>query len=129
MFENYVPSESEEQIVVFQWAAIAAFGDPRLNLIYHVPNGGQRNKATAVRMMKEGVKPGVPDICLPVAAQGYHSLYIEMKKRDHSNGPSKDQKRWIRDLEREGNKAIVCYGSDEAIEAIQEYLSLPEDSL
>lgn len=129
MFEGYVPTESDEQIVLFQWAAIAAFGEPRLELLYHVPNGGLRNKATAVRMMKEGVKKGVPDICLPVAANGYHSLYIELKKKDHSNGPSKEQKQWIRKLEKEGNKAIVCYGSDEAIEAIQDYLGMPEDSL
>jgi len=125
MFENYVPTESEEQQTIFQWAEIAAYGEPRLQLLYHVPNGGFRNKATAARLEKEGVKAGVPDIVLPVAAHGFHGLYIELKKRDRSNKPSGNQKLWIRRLEDEGYMAVVCYGSDEAIDTIQEYLGSP----
>lgn len=124
MFENYVPTESEEQQAVFQWAEIAAYGEPKLDLLYHVPNGGLRNKATAARMKGEGVKAGVPDIVLPVAKQGFNGLYIELKKRDHSNGPTTLQRDWLRRLDREGYKAVVCYGSDEAIETIQEYLGI-----
>lgn len=122
MFEGYVPTESEEQITVCQWAEVASFGDPRLELLYHVPNGGWRHPATAARMKAEGVKAGVPDLVLPVAAQGYHGLYIEMKVRDHSNRASKDQKRFMDGLIREGYKAVVCFGADEAIEVLMDYL-------
>lgn len=39
----------------------------------------KRDKATAVALKRQGVKAGVPDICLPVARNGYHGLHIELK--------------------------------------------------
>src|SRR5690348_18167176 len=46
-----------------------------LRLLYAVPNGGDRNKIVAAKMKREGVKPGVPDYCLPGARSGFHGLY------------------------------------------------------
>lgn len=50
-----------------------------LALLHHIPNGGARSKATAGRLKAEGVKAGIPDICLPVPKNGYGALYIELK--------------------------------------------------
>lgn len=123
---GYVPTESKEQETVFAWANIMELIEPRLELLHHVPNGGFRKKGTAARMKAEGVKAGVPDIFLPVPAKRYHGLYIEMKKRDHSNGLSKIQRQWIGMLREQGYKAEVAYGCDEAIEMICQYLDIED---
>lgn len=62
-----VPTEAQEQMTLFSWAAMQSGKYPELNLLYHVPNGGSRHKAEAGRLRAEGVKAGVPDLCLPVA--------------------------------------------------------------
>lgn len=72
-------SESTEQRALFEWAGWSQAKYPDLALMYHVPNGGKRDVRTAVNLKREGVKAGVPDICLPVARGGHHGLYIELK--------------------------------------------------
>jgi hypothetical protein len=49
------------------------------NLIFAIPNGGQRNIVVAKKLKEEGVKPGVPDLFLPVPNNGFCGLFIEMK--------------------------------------------------
>lgn len=113
-------SESVEQIYLFRWAALQECVYPELELMYHIPNGGYRNKAEAARLKMEGVKAGVPDICLPVARGGYHGLYIEMKIK--GNTTSDNQKRWIRLLKEQDYFVTVCYGQEEAISVLVKYL-------
>lgn len=55
------PSEHQEAVAFMQWTAIAARRDPRIGLIFAIPNGGKRNVIVARKMKAEGVKPGVPD--------------------------------------------------------------------
>lgn len=69
-----VPTEAQEQMTLFSWAAMQSGKYPELNLLYHVPNGGSRHKAEAGRLRAEGVKAGVPDLCLPVA-RGQWTLF------------------------------------------------------
>lgn len=114
-------SESTEQQALFEWAEIASRKTPELKLMYAVPNGGKRSITTAARLKKEGVKPGVPDICLPVPHGRYHGLYIEMKI--DRNKPSVNQRWWIEQLQRQGYKVNVCYGWGEAVKAITEYMT------
>ena len=127
MVEEYVPTESEEQQLIFQWAAVMESRVPELKLLHHIPNGGYRARATAARMKLEGVKAGVPDICLPVPRKSCCGLYIELKKRDHSNRPSKNQDWWIDQLKGQGYHVCVAYGSDEAIAVIREYLGIESE--
>ena len=63
---EYVNKEADEQEALFAWAEYQKGKYPELELMYHIPNGGSRNKAEAARLKAQGVKPGVPDICLPV---------------------------------------------------------------
>jgi len=88
--------------------------------MFHIPNGGLRNKATAARLEAAGVKPGVPDIFLPVARGNHAGLFVEMKYG--SNKPTKEQHKYIDMLQREGYAVEVCYGCEEAIQAITAYL-------
>ena len=62
--------ESQEQQALFSWAEYAKGLHPELGLLYHIPNGGKRDKLEAARLKLEGVKAGVPDLCLPVARGG-----------------------------------------------------------
>ncbi|PHV69234.1 nuclease [Sporanaerobium hydrogeniformans] len=115
-------TESQEQMVVFRWAAYEGVRRQELKLLYHVPNGGKRDIGTAKRLKIEGVKAGVPDICLPVSRGGYHGLYIELKVG--KNKPTVLQREWIENLKKEGYFVEVCYGSQEAIKAIESYLQM-----
>ena len=74
-------TEAQEQRFLFQWAGLAEQQHPELKLLHHIPNGGKRDARTAANLKKEGVKAGVPDMCLPVARGQYHGLYIELKTR------------------------------------------------
>jgi len=98
---------------------------PELWLLFAIPNGEYRNKATAARLKLEGVSPGVPDLCLPVARNGYHGFYIELK-RQKGGRLSDSQKGWIQGLTQQGYKAMVCKGWEEAAAALTAYLELTE---
>ena len=120
---NGMPTEAEEQIKLFQWAAYMERGKyPQLRLLYAVPNGGRRDRIEAAHMKLQGVKAGVPDICLAYPSGKYHALYIELKVG--KNKPSDKQKTWLHNLQEAGYMAAVCYGYDDAVETIERYLSL-----
>lgn len=120
-----VPTESEEQQLIFEWATIARLGYPELEMLFHVPNEGKRSPKTGARLKREGLKRGVPDLCLPVGAGRYNALFIELKRRDLSmKDISEDQKEWIRKLLSYGNGACICFGADDAIKTIEEYLNM-----
>ena len=94
-----IPTESEEQQTVMEWAEAASGRWPELRLLYRVPNEGQRSMATGGRLRAEGLKSGVPDLCLPSAHGQYHGLYIEMKRtqgRYKASLSSTAQKRYYR---------------------------------
>ena len=96
---------------------------PELKLLYHVPNGGKRDRAEAARLKAEGVKAGVPDIVLPVARGRYHGLYVELKAE--GGKPTENQIGWLNDLSSQGYHAVICYGWAAAKTVIEEYLRLP----
>lgn len=97
---------------------------PKLRLLHAIPNGGHRQYGTAVKLQKEGVKPGVPDLCLPVPIGGFNGLYVEMKRRDASpSDVSRVQRQWIAALIEEGYAVGVAKGSDAAQEIILSYLT------
>lgn len=121
-----MPSESSEQIALFRWARLAACTVPALGLLFAIPNGGARSKATAGRLKAEGVRAGVPDICLPVAIAPYGGLWIELKRPGERGKPkgraSPEQLRWLGDLQAHGQCVAICYGALEAIDVIGAYL-------
>ncbi|MGN0598663.1 MAG: VRR-NUC domain-containing protein [Oscillospiraceae bacterium] len=118
---NNTPSEDVEQAQLFTWAAYASGKYPELALMHHIPNGGKRGKAEAARFKAQGVKAGVPDIFLPCARGGYHGLYIELK-RIKGGRVSEAQEEFIAALRKQGYKVEVCFGMEQAREAIVEYL-------
>ena len=119
---GYAPRERDEQEMLFTWAALMAGRWPALRLMYHIPNGGSRDVREARRLSGQGVKAGVPDICLPAARGGYHGLFIELKRRKGGR-LSEAQEAWIGALRREGYRAEVCAGFEAARRVVEEYMS------
>lgn len=120
--------EDAEQAALFGWAAF----HPRLKWMHAIPNGAhlagsQKQRAAQMsRLKNQGLKTGVLDVFLPVASQGFHGLYIEMKRRKKSGQSriSKDQREFADAMMAEGYAVAICYGADEAIQAIKEYVLL-----
>jgi len=118
------PTEHQEQAALIRWANLQSCTIPELSLLFAVPNGANKSPSARKSFKAEGLKSGVPDLILPVARGEYHHLYIEMKRKSPKGYPSKDQKGWLRKLTEQGNRAVVCWGFEEAKEEILNYLQL-----
>lgn len=114
-------NEAVEQTHLMEWTEYIAGRYPEIRLLFHVPNGGSRNKIEAANMKKQGVKAGVPDLFLPVARGGHFGLFIEMKFG--KNRTTAQQKEWIEALKLQGYRCEVCYGWEAASEVLIDYLS------
>lgn len=115
-------SEDTEQINVVSWANWNMNRHPELRWLFHVPNGGSRNRAEAVKFKQMGVKAGVSDLCLPYPKGIYCGLFIEMK---YGNNRQQDtQKEFLADMAAAGHFVATCYSAEEAIKVIEEYLNL-----
>lgn len=116
-------TEHVHQRSLFTWAEWECNRLPELKLMFAVPNGGYVMDPRVVAKLKsEGLKPGVPDIVLPVPRGRFHGLFIEMK-RGH-NKPSDKQEWWLKALEQQGYRCLVCYSWGEAQRMILDYLKL-----
>ena len=113
-------SEDDEQAALFQYASYQK--EIEWSLLFAIPNGGYRKIKTGIQLKRTGLKPGVPDIFLPVGRGVYHGLFIEMKSEKGT--VRKNQKEWHDALRTQGYKVEVCRGCDQAIKEIQEYLKL-----
>ncbi len=115
-------SEHDEQAAVVAWANYQANIWPDLDMLFAVPNGGHRHKATAALMKAEGVKAGIPDLWLPVPKRGFTGLVIEMKFG--RNKLQENQLWWMTRLAEQGWRTAVCYSFDEAKRVILDYLGV-----
>jgi hypothetical protein len=70
------------QRAVIAWALLTANRFPQLRLLYAILNAGKRGFAMAKYLQAEGMRPGVPDLRLLMAMNGFHGLHIETKRRD-----------------------------------------------
>jgi rhodanese-related sulfurtransferase len=120
--------EDDHQIALFQWVRLKEKTDPRYSSIIAIPNGGKRSKATAARMKAAGVKAGVSDIFVAVAMGGYHGMWLEMKKPlvkgEAKPKTSPEQKAWIVSQLENDYMCGVCYGWEEARDAIISYMGV-----
>lgn len=109
------PTEKQEQVKLCVWLK-------KNNIFFYaIPNGGSRNYYEAIALKKSGLLAGVPDLCIPIASRGKHSLYIELKRL--SGGKvSPEQKTVLEALNSLGHLAVVCKGFEEAKKAVEEYL-------
>ena len=117
-------SEHGHQVAFFQWAAtISAI--PHMDMLYAVPNGGERNLKVAANMKAEGVKSGVPDVVWPVPCGRWAGLYLELKKPTVVNhalgGRSDKQVKWHKQLILKRYCVITAYGWQAMAKAVEIY--------
>ena len=121
MSTNRTPHEAAEMTWLFQWIGYASAVHPELWLAFHIPNEGLRDPRTGHNLKIQGMRPGVPDIMLPVARGIYHGLFIELKRKKYGR-VSEEQAIWIDRLNRVGYRAVVCAGWEAAKGEILRYL-------
>ena len=100
-------------------------------LLFAIPNGGARSKATAGKLKAEGVVAGVADLillmpkCIKAKDEGWyntiHALCIEMKTAKGRQSP--EQKGWQEMVEAHGYKYAVCHSLDEFMAVVNGYLT------
>lgn len=117
-------TEAAHQTALFAWAALHTHQWPELEYLFAIPNGGTRNKIEAGFLKAQGVRSGVPDVCLPIARWDKHGLWIELKIG--KNKPRERQQQWHQALSGFGHAVVVAYSWSEAASYITQYL---EDKL
>ncbi len=109
-------SETQEQKKLIQAASKYPWGQ----FLFHIPNESIGGIGWLTRNRQMGMRPGVPDLFLPIPMGGYHGLFIEMKTA--TGRTSEHQKRWIKALNTMGYKAVVCRGAFEALRLLKNYM-------
>lgn len=105
---------------------LAQTGRPEIEVSFAIPNAGKRSFAVAAMLKAEGFKTGMPDWCLPVARQGYNCLWIEFKRPRCK--PTQEQARIHELLILHGGKVLVCTSALAAVDAVIDYLSVPQST-
>lgn len=110
------PTEEQEHLEFMDWVRLHPEIDKYL---IHIPNGGSRHKAEAVKLKRMGVKAGVSDFFIAWPTSSYYGLWMELKRK--CGKPTKEQSKWLHDMYLAGYKSIICYGCDDAIQEIKKY--------
>jgi hypothetical protein len=111
-------SEHEECRVFWQWLQ---YCPATRGKAYHIPNEGKRSLTMARRLKAIGLCPGVPDYFIAVPVAPYHGLYIEMKSQ--TGILALNQAGWLRQLNANEYYATVCFGAEQAIAVVKDYLT------
>jgi len=114
-------SEHLKQVHVFRWAKLNERKYPELACLFAIPNQSNRGVKSGAKMKAEGLRAGLPDICLPVPRRAYNALWIEMKRHAKLK-PTAVQLEWHERLSQNGGCVVVCYTTDGAIKTITDYL-------
>jgi hypothetical protein len=112
-------SEHSIQASFVEWCKWKEYSWPWLRNLYAVPNAGKRSFALAARMKREGLKAGVPDMCIAYPSGGWHGLYIEFKKK--YGGQTTEQANWFDRLQKAGYRCVICFSLEEAVATVNEY--------
>ena len=114
-------TEHSEQSALYQWAdlMVATGKYPELHLMHAIPNWRPK-KSERIYLAEEGVKASIPDNFLPVARDGFHGMYIEMKIG--KNQPTEGQRTMHKALQAQGYYVVTCWGFEWARDEIIVYL-------
>jgi hypothetical protein len=109
-------TEHQIQSLLFKWFKLQ---HPKL-LMFAIPNAAKRSYAQASYMKSEGLVAGIADIFLMCPTSCYHGMFIELKSA--KGKVSSSQKEFMAAASSMNYLAVVCFGFDEAKEAITKYL-------
>lgn len=80
-----------------------------------------------IKMVNDGYVKGIPDLLIFEPRGQYHGLMIEMKKP--GGKPTPEQLEWQTGLNKKGYKSCICYGVEEGIQCIDEYMKWQEQNI
>lgn len=112
-------TESNEQIAAMDWlrAQYPFIAEHTL----HIGNERKASYYAGYIMKRMGVLKGASDIFMAWPNGGFHGLFIEVKSK--IGRPSAEQKAFIQRMRDKGYKAEICYGADEVINTMREYIN------
>lgn len=133
---SLVATEFEEQATVVAWAdytrlVIDGQVDSVGAWLHAVPNGEifnsgrftvEQRAARWRRLVKLGVRPGIPDLYFDLPRGPYHGWRCEMKRRGER--PSQEQRGRLLVLQAAGYAAHWFDSADKAIASLQAYVAL-----
>lgn len=111
-------TESNEQIAAMDWLRAQ-----HPNIALHTLHIGNERKASYYAgyiMKRMGVLKGASDLFMAWPNGGYHGLFIEVKSK--IGKPSAEQKAFLQRMKDVGYKAAICYGADEVINTMKQYI-------
>ena len=112
-------TESDEQIAAMDWLRTQ---HPNISLhTMHIGNERKSSYYFGCIMKRMGVLKGASDLFMAWPSKGYHGLFIEVKSK--IGRPSVAQKEFLQRMREVGYKAEICYGADEVIGTMKDYLS------
>jgi hypothetical protein len=113
--------EDAEQIALLNWARLVTVGQETLfDWLVHCPNGGWRSPVEAARFQAIGVKPGIPDLMLPIRTTEYATGWLELKVG--RNKPTEHQLSWHERLRSAGHYVQTYWHWHEAAADMLRYL-------
>jgi len=110
--------ESDMQIAFFKWLE---YQYPEIRKVTTATgHGGSRHLLEAIKLKKEGLTAGFPDIACYMPKSGYAGFFMEMKSK---NGRlTETQKNKIDLLVKNGYKVVVAYSFEEAVKVFMNYV-------
>lgn len=115
-------SEHDEAVMFWRMVTVHESGYPDLRMLFAVPNGGARSKATGGKLKAEGVRPGVSDYIALVPRNGFHGLVLELKTA--KGVVSKEQNAFIAAARIAGYRVEIARGWAEAWEVVCSYFGI-----
>lgn len=113
-------TESQIQQQFVQWLEIKARSDDRYNSFFKVPNETRGNFGWLMKMKREGLKKGVPDILCIEECPPFRGLALEFKRK--GGKVSQDQKQWLDRFSANKWLAQVVYTAEQAMAITEQYL-------
>lgn len=115
-------TESNEQIAAMDWLRLQ---HPKIALhTLHIGNERKASYYAGYIMKRMGVLKGASDLFMAWPSGGYHGLFIEVKSK--IGRPSPEQEAFIDRMREAGYRAEICYGADEVINTMKDYIHLKE---
>lgn len=121
-------SEHDIQATFVAWARLQERVEPRLRLLFAIPNGARTTRSVSKRLKAEGMVAGVWDVFLPVPSRsGASGLWIEFKTPD--GRVSMEQSWFGLSMRQMGFAAVICRSVDEAIATVNAHLGVRLEGL
>lgn len=110
--------EDIESIKLYDWIIFNKLDD----IAFHVGNERSVSPQTGAIFKRKGIKAGVSDYFIMRPMPPYSGLIIELKV--HNGKLSKEQSKFLFDMNEEGYLARCCFGANQAIDLICSYLNI-----